>query len=192
MLFRSKKLPFGERQTVRVLAKPAVNFFKYAPPRFILYFVAGKGAELGFSHAGRWIPSRWLRLNLGLQTQGLMQILSSLPDVFVLTPLAGLELEVPALNGPAAQLRGGLRVGYQLSTEDGFASSPCDAERMSSDSTRCSAPVLQGIVSAAFYERIRVQLALEWFPGGLEPMERENAHVWNVLLEVGWQWISPL
>jgi predicted acylesterase/phospholipase RssA len=186
-----KKLPWGERQTVRVLGKPAVNFFKYAAPRAIIYFTAGKGAELGASLTGRWIPSRWFRLNTGLQMQGLVQLVSELENVFTLTPLAGFELEIPALNGPMIQLRGGLRIGYQLSTTDGFHSRECDGERFAGDSVRCSAPVFQGFLAISFYERIRVQLGLEWFPEWLPPMDQTGQHVWNGLIEVGWQWISP-
>jgi predicted acylesterase/phospholipase RssA len=186
-----KKLPWGERQTVRVLAKPAFNFYKYAPPRAIVYLTAGKGAELGLSLAGRWIPSRWLRLNVGLQSQGLVQLASAVPNVLTLTPALGVELEVPQLNGPMVQLRGGARIGYQFSTTDGFTRRVCDAERFADDSVRCSAPVVQGVVSAAFYERIRLQIGVEWFPRWLPPTSRTKEHVWNGLIEVGWQWISP-
>jgi len=186
-----KKLPWGERQSVRVLAKPAVNFFKYAPPRMIVYLTAGKGAEVGTSIAGTWIPSRWIRLNMGLQLQGLVELVSEVPNVFTLTPVIGFELEIPAINGPMIQTRGGLRVGYQLSTEDGFHSGECDTEWLARDSVRCSAPVFQGFIALSFYERIRVQLGLEWLPEWFPPMDQANTHVWNGLLEVGWQWISP-
>ena len=186
-----KKLPWGERQSVRVLAKPAVNFFKYAPPRMIVYLTAGKGAEVGTSVTGTWIPSRWFRLNMGLQMQGLVQLVSETPNVFTLTPLFGFELEIPRINGPMIQTRGGLRVGYQLSTEDGFHNRKCDSEWFAGDSVRCSAPVFQGFVALSFYERIRVQLGLEWFPEWLPPMDQAGGHVWNGLLEIGWQWISP-
>jgi hypothetical protein len=186
-----KKLPWGERQSVRVLGKPAVNFFKYAPPRMIIYFVAGKGAEIGTSITGTWIPSRWFRLNAAVQMQGLVQLASEAPNVFTLTPLIGFELEIPGLNGPMIQARGGLRTGYQLTTEDRFHSRTCDYEWFSGDSVRCSAPVFQGFIAVSFYERIRVQLGLEWFPEFLPPMDEAGTNVWNGLIEVGWQWISP-
>jgi hypothetical protein len=186
-----KKLPWGERQSVRVLGKPAVNFFKYAPPRMIVYLTVGKGAEVGTSITGTWIPSRWFRLNMGLQLQGLVQLVSETPNVFTLTPLIGFELEIPALNGPMVQARGGIRTGYQLSTEDRFHSRACDSEWLARDSVRCSAPVFQGFVALSFYERIRVQLGLEWLPEWLPPMDQAGGHVWNGLVEVGWQWISP-
>jgi predicted acylesterase/phospholipase RssA len=186
-----KKLPWGERQMVRVLGKPAVNFFKYAPPRVIIYFGAGKGAELGFSTTGKWVPSRWLRLNLALQGQGLVQLISSVPDVFALTPLAGIELEIPRINGPMVQSRGGLRAGYQLSTNDGFHTGTCETERFEGDPIRCSAPVFQGFLALGFYERIRLQIVGEWIPAWLPPADELGRHRLNWLLEVGWQWISP-
>ncbi len=186
-----KKLPWGERQVVRVLGKPAVNFFKYAPPRVIVYLGLGKGAELGFSATGRWVPSRWLRLNLALQGQGLVDLISSVPDVFALTPLIGLELEIPRINGPMLQSRGGLRAGYQLSTNDGFHTGTCDTEQFEDDPTRCSAPVFQGFVALGLYERIRLQIVGEWIPAWLPPADKLGRHRLNWLLEVGWQWISP-
>jgi hypothetical protein len=186
-----KKLPWGERQMVRVLGKPAVNFFRYAPPRVIVYLGGGKGAELGFSTTGRWVPSRWLRLNLALQGQGLVDLISSSPDVFALTPLAGLELEIPRINGPMVQARGGLRAGYQLSTNDGFRTGTCDPERFEGDTIRCSAPVFQGFLALGLYERIRLQMVGEWIPAWLPPADELGRHRLNWLLEVGWQWISP-
>jgi len=186
-----KKLPWGERQMVRVLGKPAVNFFRYAPPRVIIYLAAGKGAELGFSTTGKWVPSRWLRLNLALQGQGLVQLISSVPDVFVLTPLAGIELEIPRINGPMVQSRGGLRAGYQLSTNDGFHTGTCDTSRFADDPMRCSAPVFQGFLALGFYERIRLQIVGEWIPRWLPPADELDRHMLSWLLEVGWQWISP-
>jgi predicted acylesterase/phospholipase RssA len=187
----AKRLPWGERQSVRIFGKPAINFFKYSPAWALVYFVAGKGVELGLSATGAWMKTRWIRLNLALQTQGLIPLLSEEPNVLTLTPLLGFEIEIPRLSSAMVQLRGGLRLGYQLSTGDGFHRGDCNHEWFSDDSLRCSAPVAQAVMSLSFYERIRIQGAVEWFPRWLPPMDEFRDDVWNGLFEIGWQWISP-
>ncbi len=185
----AKKLPPGERLAVRLLGKPGINFFKYAPPETIVYAVAGTGAEVAIS--ATLGQSSWLRFNFALQTQGFYYLLTEQPNVFVLTPLAGLEAEIYPLSSPLLQTRLGLRVGYQLSTDDKFLFNECRTDIFENDSLRCSAPVAQVMVAFSFYERIRLQGGVEWFPRWLPPMSDFKDDVWNGFIEVGWQWISP-
>ncbi len=185
----AKKLRLGERMAVRLLGKPAINFFAYAPPEAIFYAVVGKGGELALSATlGQF---NWMRFNFALQMQGFNLFLTEKPNAFALTPLVGLELEPIPLSGPLLQTRLGVRAGYQFSTEDKFLTAPCDAESFSSDSIRCSAPVAQAFLAFTFYERVRIQFGIEWFPRWLPPMSRFDKHLWNGLIGVGWQWISP-
>ncbi|MCP4603160.1 MAG: patatin-like phospholipase family protein [Proteobacteria bacterium] len=185
----AKKLPRGERIAMRVLGKPAVNFFSYAPPETILYLVAGTGAE--FALSATLGQSNWLRYNFALQMQGFYILLTEKPNVLTLTPLLGVEAEINPLSSPLLQTRFGLRIGYQFSTNDGFLSETCNTAIFRNDSFRCSAPVTQIFIALSFYERIRLQGGIEWLPRWLPPMDKFDENVWNGFVEVGWQWISP-
>lgn len=187
----AKKLPQAESVAIRVLGKPGLNFFKYQPPQVIIYVGAGKGAEVGLSAAGRYAPARWIRFNLGLQAKGLYELMSPAPNVFAMTPLLGLELEKTSWSSPVIQGRLGFRVGYQLSTGDHFSKGACDMDQFVIDSRDCSAPVGQVFLALTFYERVRVQGGMEWFPDFFKPMSSNGSTVLNGFLEIGWQWISP-
>lgn len=185
----AKKLQPGDRLTLRLLGKPAVNFFVYAPPETIVYLVAGRGAEFAVSATlGR---SYWLRYNFALQLQGLDVLLTQAPNVFALTPMLGLEAELYPLSSPLLQSRVGIRAGYQLSTSDRLSARSCDLEAFDKDPRRCSALVTQVFASFSIYERIRLQLGFEWLPQFVPPMRDNDRSYFNVLLEVGFQWISP-
>jgi hypothetical protein len=186
-----KKLPPQERIVLRTIGKPALNFFKYQPPQAILYLAGGMGAELGTSLASRFVATRWLRFNIALQSQGLSQLITPAKNVWALTPLFGLELEIPQLSNPAFQMRLGARVGFQFSTGDRWLNRGCDFGDFDDDTAQCSAPLGQAMLVFSFYERIRIQGGLEWFPYFLPPMSERGANGWNGFIEVGWQWISP-
>lgn len=187
----AQKLPLAESVAIRVLGKPGLNFFKYQPPQVIIYAGAGKGAEFGVSAAGRYAPARWIRFNVALQFKGLYELMSPAPNVFAMTPLLGLELEKTSWSSPVMQGRLGFRVGYQLSTGDQFSNGSCGLSQFYIDSRGCSAPVGQAFLALTFYERVRLQGGVEWFPYFLSPMNGDGKNVFNGFLEIGWQWISP-
>ncbi len=83
------------------------------------------------------------------------------------------------------------RIGYQFSTGDGFLGKPCKFKSFDDDSAMCSAPVGQLILVFSFYERVRIQGGVEWFPDFLPPMKSHGEGQWNGFIQVGWQWISP-
>jgi hypothetical protein len=185
----AKKLRYSDALALRILGKPAINFFSYAPPESIIYLVMGTGAELAASATlGRF---KWFRFNFALQLQGINLFLTNKSNVFVFTPLLGMEFEPLPLSTPLLQSRLGIRVGYQLSTQDQFASGECNPDRFRNDSLRCSAPVAQAFLALVFFERIRLQIGFEWFPKWLPPMRDFEQHIFNGLVVVGWQWISP-
>jgi predicted acylesterase/phospholipase RssA len=186
-----KKLPPRERIILRTIGKPALNFFKYQPPQAIIYLAGGMGAELGTSLSSRFVATRWVRFNIALQTRGLSQLISPAKNVWAVTPLFGLELEIPQLSNAAFQVRLGARVGFQFSTGDRGLDRDCDFGDFDNDAAQCSAPLGQALVVFSFYERIRVQGGLEWFPYFFPPMSRQDENRWNGFIEVGWQWISP-
>jgi hypothetical protein len=108
-----------------------------------------------------------------------------------MTPALGLEADIYPLSNALIQSRFGLRLGYQFSTGDTFLVDSCDTDELENDSLRCSAPVVGAFVAVSFYERVRLQIGVEWLPRWLPPMNTFGDDVWNGLLEVGWQWISP-
>ncbi len=185
----AKKLPLGERMAVRVLGKPAFNFFMYAPPETIVYLLFGSTAEGAVS--ATLGQSNWLRFTFSLQAQGLHLLLTESHNMLAFSPMLGLEAELYPLSSPLFQTRIGLRAGYQLATEDRFLTRSCDVDEFKLDSLACSAPVAQAFLAISFYERIRIQGGVEWFPKYLPPMSEQGANVLNGFVEVGWQWISP-
>jgi hypothetical protein len=117
--------------------------------------------------------------------------MSPLPNVFAITPLIGVEIENTRWASPVLQGRLGLRLGYQFSTGDSFLAGTCNQETFSDSSTSCSAPLAQAFLAFTFYERIRLQAGVEWFPYFLPPMNENKKNNWNILIAIGWQWISP-
>lgn len=186
-----KKLPYRERAILRTLGKPALNFFAYQPPQTIIYLAGGTGIEFGASLTSRFVPTRWVRFNLAVQSRGLTQALTPSKNVWTIAPLAGLEIEIPQLGGAALQTRLGARVGYQFSTGDGMLARGCDRGDFGEDTALCSAPLGQAFLSLSFYERIRVEGGVEWFPYFLPPMREWDENHWSGFIVVGWQWISP-
>ena len=185
----AKKLRWGDGMALRILGKPAINLLAYAPPEVIIYFIMGTGAELGLSATLRRLG--WLRFNIGIQTKGFNLFLASAPNAYCLTPQVGFEVEPLPLSMPLLQTRIGVRMGYQFSTDDDFLFGKCRKGRIKQNSLRCSAPVAQAFVGFVFFERVRLQLGLEWFPKWLPPMTEVNKHLFAGIVEVGWQWISP-
>jgi predicted acylesterase/phospholipase RssA len=185
----AKKLGRGEKTAIRILGKPAVNFFKYAPPEGIIYLLAGTGSEIALS--ATLGQAYWLRFNFALQVLGLGTLLTEAKNVIAFTPLVGLEAEIFPLSNALLQTKLGLRVGYQFSSSDQFMADVCNTNLFDNDSTACSAPVAQVFLAVTFYERIRLQAGIEWFPRWLPPTDGLGHDVWNGLLQVGWQWISP-
>ena len=186
-----KKLPYRERSILRTIGKPALNFFAYQPPQSIVYLAGGTGIEVGTSLTSRFVPTRWVRFNLALQSRGLTQLLTPAKNVWTIAPLFGLELEIPQLGGAAMQARLGARVGYQFSTGDRMLGRGCDFSDFGGDTALCSAPMGQAFAVFSFYERIRVEGGVEWFPYFLPPMDDRDRNYWSGFIVVGWQWISP-
>ncbi len=185
----AKKLRYAEALAVRILGKPAINFFVYAPPAGIIYLVAGTGVELAFSATlGK---SNWLRFNFALEFEGFNLFLTNKPNAFAITPAIGMELELYPISTPLLQTRLGARIGYQFSTEDRFMTGHCNTDWFENDPIRCSAPVAQFFIALVFYERIRLQAGIEWYPKWIPPMKTFDEHLFSGLVEVGWQWISP-
>ena len=183
------KQPPGQKAAIRILGKPAVNFLKYAPPELILHAAFGTASEVGLSSSR--LPTGFLRGTLALQIRGTTTLLGEETNIVSFTPALGLEIEPMFLSGPWFQLRFGVRAGYQLSTFDRFSVDSCDADRVVSDETSCSAPVAQGLLAVSIYERLRLQGVVEWFPRWLPPLDALSQHLFAVHLEIGWQWISP-
>jgi len=133
----------------------------YLPPVHTIHATLGLGFELGYS--GTVDAPGWNRLRFGvaLGFDGLSTVLTGETNYFALVPKVGLEVELYGTG--VVQLRLGARVGYQLSTGDGFASGTCDYSRESD--LPCSRFVSEAYLSASFLGFVRVQLAGAYYPG---------------------------
>lgn len=188
----AKKQPGGQRLALRLLGKPAINFFAYAPPEDILYLVFGRVQELGWSSAKISPINHWLRFNFALELRGMDTLLTEGVSTVVVAPLVGYEFEPIPLSGPLFQYRLGVRAGFQFSTGDNFLTGKCDVRAFENDDLRCSAMFLQAMLAVTFYERIRLQLGVDWLPRWIPPLDRIGADLWRGMIAVGWQWLSPL
>jgi hypothetical protein len=176
------------RQLLQIVGKPAVNFFKYDPPDHIFYVSVWSSAEFGWS--GAFKRTRWLRTAASLfQIRGVIDVFTTKAVAFV--PAIGFDAELLPLSSALLQLRLGLRVGYQLSTSGGFTEDSCRQDGDSSATIFCSYPLLQGLVAASFYERVRLHLGLEWSPPWFPGIAPKDHHWITLIAGLGWQWISP-
>jgi len=158
--------PGGASSLVRLLGPPLANMLAYASPETILYTVFGTPWELGWSKNfpnSAQLPL-WFRVNAGLQVTGLLTFLSSNTNYLALTPVAGVELEIPPLTGSVLQTRVGLRAGYMFSTSDGFLFGTCRAANQTAPGAECSRFTAQALTAWTVYERLRVHLLMDWYP----------------------------
>jgi predicted acylesterase/phospholipase RssA len=173
---------------ILLLGKSAVNFLTYDPPDQIFYISFWSSAELGWSAAFR--RTRWLRVAASLfQIRGVLDAFTTKTVAFV--PTFGLEGEILPLSSALFQLRLGVRLGYQLSTSGGFTDTSCEEDDKSSSTIYCSFPLLQGQVTASFYERVRFYVGVEWTPPWFEGIAPSENHWVTIIAGLGWQWISP-
>ncbi|MDB5049287.1 MAG: hypothetical protein JWO30_2358 [Fibrobacteres bacterium] len=163
--------PFSARNKLKIPAKPAVNLFHYVPPKTIFYLTFGVGGEGAVS----WSVFPGMRFDNALQTKNLSSIFASGPAQVKLTPLLGLEYELP-WNGAWLQWRLGSRFGLEYSR-----SAASDLGRGEfTDALKNERRVLQLVPSLSIYERFRAQLVGEW----LAPLEK-NEQGWRILFEIG-------
>jgi hypothetical protein len=178
----SEVQPPDGRAAIRFLGLPALNLLAYAPPPNIVYGVLGSPNEIGWSVRAKrptWLP-RTFRANLALQFRGLGTLLSSENNYFALSPIAGLEAELP-FSGPSLQARLGVRGGYIISTSGGKPFATCtDAD---DDVGQCSRLTTQATIELTAYDRLRFHLLGEYLP----PVFKAQKGLYSVTPAVGAQ-----
>jgi predicted acylesterase/phospholipase RssA len=168
-----ERQPIGER-VAAILGGPSVLDvgLGYAPPENSVHVVSGLATEVGWTHG------RWLRGTAALQAKGWS-------NGFALTPLAGIDWNVPYL--PAlAQVHPFARVGFQLGNSgpgDAVGPSPC-WRGFDGHAERCI--VGQAGLAVTAFDLVRLQ--------GVWEQSTASAARWtdHVLVEFGLQANWPL
>jgi hypothetical protein len=157
----------------------------YVPPRFSIWAMYGRDPEIGISKGfltGGVLVTP-LRLHAAIQFVGANQLLSSESGKFGIDALLGLEYLPSAWANSRLQPSLLLRAGWLFSTNDagGFGTCPDPGADVIG---ACSRPSIQAGVSAALFERIRLQVTGNWYP----PVHSGEEHQWSIGPGIGVQW----
>jgi predicted acylesterase/phospholipase RssA len=132
----------------------AAQAIAYIPPHTAWHVLMGRGLEAAYSGTSSESALNWLRGTIALDLDGLLTLVSrGSGSALKLTPMLGMEVEIPPLSGWAYQSRLGLRGGFGFSTGDTFASDPCEPDAV------CSRAVGEFYAAFVAYQLLRVQLA---------------------------------
>ncbi len=177
--------PSGEGLIVGTMVKMAADQVGYVPPSFTLWAMYGRDPELGISkgfQTGGFLVSP-IRLHAAVQFTGANQLFSSESGNFAFGALLGAEYLPSAWADTRLQPSLLLRGGWLFAVHDGGGFSDCDQK----DSTQigaCSRPIIQGGVSAALFERVRLQLTGNFYP----PARSGEKLQWSIGPGIGVQW----
>ena len=92
-----------------------------------------------------------------------MSLLTRDPNKFATAVLAGPDLELRPFTRLRHMITIAPRVGYQLSQGDHFHAKACDAAGTNGDGRDCSQVVLQAMTSVIAYERVRLEVSLDYY-----------------------------
>jgi predicted acylesterase/phospholipase RssA len=177
----------GDRLLLLTAGRAVINHIAYEPPKHWGYVVLGTMLELGASVLPLDWNDSWARLNVAVQSKGLLSLLTPSPDVFSATASVGLELEPLFAMTPLWQPMLGLRAAYQLSNRDDFGTGACTAAGALADKRNCSQLLIQNYYALTLAERLRIQATLELFP---EKRSFDDKH-YDLLLGFGFQFFWP-
>jgi hypothetical protein len=155
----------------------------YLPPVHSLYGAFGLGTELGYSVTRDRSSWNWLRLSVAIALDGLSTALSPKDNYFAVIPKIGFEAEV--YGHGVAQVRLGLRTGYQLSSADSWTTEDCDLK--SETRTPCSRWITEAIGSVSLLGFVRLQLAGVFMPA----MQAAQQNLFSIRPSLGMQFNSP-
>lgn len=168
---------------LRVAAGPLLNSLTYQPPEHILHATIGPSIELGWSMTKPASGWAWFRPALALSFDGLASLASGSNAYFGLAPYVGLEFEPLPVSSSTFQWRLGLRAGWLFSTGDGFGGRRC----LPASGQPCSRVTTETYVALSLFERIRLQIAVQYMP----PIRRGEPHLWAILPSAGVQFNLP-
>jgi predicted acylesterase/phospholipase RssA len=156
----------GDEQLV--LKKAGTTFLNtevyYIPKESQLFFTLGSAVELGWNFA-RWdlVFPTYVKTNIGLLYQGAQSFLTDIPDIWALTPLLGLEFELPMSNNNR-QFLFGLKAGYQFSKGDQISDTNCDETPLQRSAVTCAGVSVLPFLGFSYLELLRVHLYYNWMP----------------------------
>lgn len=155
----------------------------YLPPVHSFYGAFGLGTELGYSVTRDRSSWNWLRLSVAIALDGLSTALSPKDNYFAVIPKIGFEAEV--FGHGVAQVRLGLRAGYQLSSADSWTTEDCDLKNETR--TPCSRWITEAIGSVSLLGFVRLQLAGVFMPA----MQTGQQNLFSIRPSLGMQFNSP-
>ena len=176
--------PGSDRPLVQVGTEMLTDYVANAPPPRFFYFMLGRELEAGWSAAlprTRWLPQS-LRLNAAVLLDGSSTWLASDRHYISLGAAAGLELQPRWLSNRLLQGRLVLRGGYLLAGNDGFLTGTCRHPEAQHNGD-CSRPVLQAQVGVTAFDRLRLQLMVEFLP----PTRAREHPLWSLAPAAGIQ-----
>ncbi|MBN2343771.1 MAG: hypothetical protein JXX29_10360 [Deltaproteobacteria bacterium] len=186
--WKDKNYRWGSRVAIHTFGKPLVGFLGYEPPRHI-WTVSPLGSVAAISWS--FSKSGWWRFNWNMvQLGGFFSWADDNPVVSLVTA-PGIEWQLPWFNGPILQPSLIVRGGYQFSSQNNwrnFTRTEC-GDLMTRNTNRCSAPVLQGIVSLAVLQRIRLELGMQYYPKFNELNIGPTRHEAKMMVLLGYQFL---
>jgi len=176
-------LPGSEQM---ILKKAGTSFLNteiyYIPESSQIYLTLGSAVEVGWNFA-RWdiIFPMYLKTNISVLYQGAQSFLTDIPDIWALSPLVGLEFELPGSNNNR-QFIFGLKAGYQFSKGDQLSDTSCKDSLYKRSAVTCNGVNVLPFVGISYMQFMRLQLYYNWMP------QYSAAHVENkFLLQLGIQ-----
>jgi hypothetical protein len=153
--------PAGQGLALERLGQAAANALIYVPPPHLFWLNVGREIEGGYGYRlpGLSPLAQSLRLDIVLQVNGLYGLISSDIDAWGLTPLAGLEIQPPALSSETLQFGFVARGGRLFSSGDDLGQQACNSDVLGA----CSRWTAQGGVYGVALEILRLQLLGEWY-----------------------------
>lgn len=169
-----------------ILKKAGTSFLNeeiyYIPKTNQLYLTLGSAVEVGWNFA-RWdiVFPTYLKTNVSLLYQGAQSFLTDIPNVWAISPLVGLEFELPGSNNNR-QFIFGLKTGYQFSKGEQLTSKSCNESTYKRNVVTCNGVNVLPFLGFSYMELLRVQLYYNWMP------QYSTDHVkGRFLLQVGMQ-----
>lgn len=154
---------FMDRTLVMTAGRTVVNKIRYEPPRQRGYALIGTAFAAGYLHR-MGFPA--LHFNADARLFHIHELLTGNPELLAGAISAGFEYTILPLSGILLQTSVGARFGYQMSAADSVGVDPCEEDRVSGDSRRCSQILVMTPLNLTLLERGRFSFTPRWYPVG--------------------------
>ncbi len=158
-----KQSDLASKRLLRAVARQGLAY-TFAPPSDPAFGYATTGTllEIGASvQPSRRIP--WLRINSGLQVDGILSLFVEDRESFNLGIALGPEIDFLASKPAPARPTLAVRLGVQGGTLDGFGANGCPVS--DAGARDCSQPEIQFIGAISLVELLRLQAEFDIMPG---------------------------